>query len=57
MSGWGDEDPEEMQAHVEFAGHDDWEIERLQEQWPKEDEEAEERQKQQEEEVEWSTQK
>ena len=39
MTGWGDEDPEEMQAHFEFAGPDDWEIERFEDQWQEEEEE------------------
>jgi len=42
MSGWGDEEPEEIQAHFEFSGYDDWEIERWQDQWEKEEEEEEE---------------
>jgi hypothetical protein len=63
LDGWADQEPEEIQAHFEFSGYDDWEIERSQEQWQKEGEEAEERQKQEEdeeeeeEEVGWSTRK
>jgi len=39
LDGWGDEDPDEIQAYFEFAGYDDWEIDQLNRRREEEEEE------------------